>query len=178
MTAHRRFILVTRLLFLALLGVTTLLTLSCAGRSPVGVPGGTASVSSDPTQFQLLSCTPLALDSQSQDIGPLGGTIQVGPHTFTVPAGALDSTVTITAVTGGEPANRIRFAPDGLTFNQPASLTMSWANCGPTALPTPKVIARVSDALALLEILKSVSNPPSQSVTAGVPHFSDYAVAW
>lgn len=178
MTARRRILLSTRLLFLALIGVTTLMTLSCTERPPVGLVDDRPLLSSDPGSFTLLNCTPLAPDSESQDIGPDGGTLQVGPHTFTVPAGALDSTVTITAVIVSENVNRIHFSPDGLVFNTPAWLTMSWANCGPTLLPTPKVIAHVSSLLTILDVLKGVNNPPSQTVTSGVPHFSDYAVSW
>src|SRR5689334_24615492 len=74
--------------------------------------------------YNLLSCDPLDADSVTQAIGPEGGTLSVGPHTFVVPAGALDSTVNITAVIANENVNRVRFSPEGLTFNTPASLTL------------------------------------------------------
>src|SRR5690349_21510517 len=45
----------------------------------------------------LLTCTPLPHTSVQQTVGPEGGVIYVGPHSLTVPAGALDSAVTITA---------------------------------------------------------------------------------
>ena len=177
MKTNRLLILLTRLVFLALLAVSTVLVLSCE-RSPLDLTPGTA------PQIRLLgtsllTCTPLTPDSASQAIGPLGGTIQVGPHTFTVPAGALDSTVTITAVMPADTINRVVFEPTGLVFNQPASLTMSYANCPSLPLPQiPRVIAQVDDSLNILDLLKSVGNPPTQTVTAQVPHFSDYAVAY
>lgn len=175
MKTNRLLILLTRLVFLALLGVTTVLVLSCE-RSPVDVAPSGSNIRLLGTS--LLTCTPLTPDSATQAIGPDGGTIQVGPHTFTVPAGALDTTVSITAVVPADTVNRIVFEPSGLVFNQPASLTMSYANCQPSLLPLPRVIAHVDDGLNILDLLKSVGNPPSQTVTAQVPHFSDYAVAW
>jgi hypothetical protein len=126
----------------------------------------------------LLSCTPLSADSVTQVIGPAGGTINVGPHSFTVPAGALDSAVAITAVAPSDVVNRVVFQPSGLTFQQPATLTMSYANCGVLASWLPKQIAYVDDLLNIRYFLLSIDNFQSQTVTGRVRHFSEYAVAW
>jgi hypothetical protein len=126
----------------------------------------------------LLSCSPLPYDSVTQDIGPDGGVIQVGPHTFSVPAGALSETVSITAVAPSGTTNSVRFQPEGLVFDSPASLQMSYANCGLLGSLLPKRIAYTTPSLVILSILPSVDDLESATVTGQVRHFSDYAVAW
>lgn len=169
-----------------LLGGVTLVVLSCGDPSPVGVgsPGRApqadliGNLIGSPLPTGLLTCSPLASDSVTQTIGPEGGTIRVGPHTLSVPAGALDSSVTITAVAPSDTTNHVRFEPDGLVFRDHADLTMSYANCNLLGLSLPKQIAYTTDVLQILEYLKSVDNPPSQTVTGRLEHFSGYAVAW
>lgn len=183
MRSTRLTLLVSRLVFLALLGGAAALTLSCsADRSPLGVVrdtrGNLGLVDSLVHGTGLLSCTPLPFDSATRTIGPDGGTIQVGPHTFTVPAGALDSAVSITAIAPSGVVNVVLFQPEGLQFLQPASLTLSYANCNTLGANLPLNIAHVDDSLQILDYLKATNNPPSQTVTGRVPHFSGYAVAW
>jgi hypothetical protein len=127
---------------------------------------------------ELVACTPMAADSASQVIGPDGGTISVGPHTLVVPAGALDSAVLITAVAPSDTLNRVTFQPQGLTFQQPARLTMSYANCGLLTLVLPKHIAYVGDSLLILDLLPSTGDVVGLTITGHLRHFSDYAVAW
>jgi hypothetical protein len=126
----------------------------------------------------LLQCTPLPYDSVTQTIGPLGGVIRVGPHTFTVPAGALDTDVTITAVTPSDTINRIQFQPEGLVFNGYATLRMSYANCDLLGSLLPKRVAYVSPDLDILDYLSSLDNVLTQTVRGKVQHFSEYAIAW
>jgi hypothetical protein len=126
----------------------------------------------------LLECAPLAYDSVTRTIGPAGGTVQVGPHRLSIPAEALTTPVTITAVSPSEPVNRVRFQPEGLVFARPARLIMSYANCNLLGLLLPKRIAYVTDALDILEFLLSVDNVLSRTVTGRLEHFSSYAVAW
>jgi hypothetical protein len=131
-----------------------------------------------PTLDGLLSCTPLAYDSVTQTIGPEGGTIQVGVHTLWVPPGALDTAVSITAVAPSDTVNRVRFQPEGLTFQQPAALVTGYANCDLLGSMLPKRIAYTTDALQILEYLPSLDDFGSQTVRGWVQHFSDYAIAW
>lgn len=126
----------------------------------------------------LLKCTPLPYDSVTQTIGPAGGVMQVGPHTFTVPAGVLDTDVTITAVTPSDTINRIQFQPEGLVFNDYTTLRMSYANCNLLGSLAPKRIAYVAPDLSILEYLPSLDNIFTQTVRGKVQHFSEYAIAW
>jgi hypothetical protein len=127
----------------------------------------------------LLQCSNLPYASATQTIGSAGGTIRVGPHTLTVPAGALSSPVAITgALVTGAGVNAVQFQPEGLTFQRSASLTMSYANCNLISVLLPKRIAYVSDGLDILSYLVSVDNLFAKQVTGRVDHFSNYAVAW
>jgi hypothetical protein len=153
---------------------------SCGEREPTAVQAPSQNLERDLLQplWGLLACTPLPADSVTQVIGPDGGTINVGPHTFTVPAGALDSAVAITAVAPSDVVNRVVFQPSGLAFQLPATLTMSYANCGALGSWLPKQVAYVDDLLNIRYFLLSLDNFQSQTVTARVRHFSEYAVAW
>jgi len=126
----------------------------------------------------LLRCSPLPYDSTSTVIGPDGGSLNVGPHTFTVPAGALDTATLITAVVDPTTVNQVRFSPQGLVFQRPASLTMSYANCGLFGLLIPKRIAYVTDGFRILQIIPSIDDALNRRVTGQVSHFSQYAIAW
>lgn len=126
----------------------------------------------------LLQCTPLPYDSVTQTVGPEGGVIRVGPHTFTVPAGALDTDVTITAITPSDTVNRIQFQPEGLVFNGYTTLRMSYANCDLLGSLLPKRVAYVNADLGILDYLPSLDNVLTQTVRGKLQHFSEYAIAW
>jgi hypothetical protein len=127
----------------------------------------------------LLQCSSLPYASATQTIGSAGGTIRVGPHTLTVPAGALLSPVVITgSLVTGRGVNAVRFQPEGLKFQRSAYLTMSYANCNLLGRLLPKRVAYVGDALNILSYLLSIDNVLATKVTGRVDHFSNYAVAW
>jgi hypothetical protein len=147
-------------------------------------PGLRADLFSDPlpllapNPIGLLTCTPLGYDSVTQTIGPEGGTIQVGVNTLWVPQGALDTAVSITAVVTPDTVNRVRFQPEGLTFQQPTALIMGYANCDLLGSTLPKRVAYTTDALQILDYLPSLDDLGSQTVRGWLRHFSDYAIAW
>jgi hypothetical protein len=179
----------TRLLLVALLSVVVA---NCADQGPLGVTASgsnpaIASVNGAPQKdllggllqsVGLLKCTPLAPATTTATIGPLGGSLRVGPHTFTVPAGALSQNVTITAYLSADTVNAVTFQPEGLQFAKAASLTMSYANCNLLGILLPKQIAYTNDNYGILQLLLSVDNILARKVTGQVHHFSHYAVAW
>ncbi len=126
----------------------------------------------------LLSCRPLPTVYAKQTIGPLGGVIDIGPHSLVVPPGALSHSVTITAVAPSGNVNAVHFEPEGLQFNNPAYLTISYANCNVLGVILPKHIAYTDDNLNILSYLISVDNILAQKVTGQVNHFSEYAGSW
>src|SRR5712691_7986261 len=184
-----------RLMFSALLGGATIVFLSCGDPSPAGVgpraltafPVVDSVVASARSSSGLLTCTPLPYDSVTGTIGPAGGFLQVGPHILAVPPGALDSAVTITAVAPSDTVSRVRLQPEGLTFQKPAFLLLSYANCSLFGSTAPAVdalaseqgrpqlrIAYVTDLLDILYYLPSLPDGESQTVIGLLRHFSDY----
>jgi hypothetical protein len=128
----------------------------------------------------LLACNPLPYAADSTVIGPSGGTLAVGPHTLTVPAGALAAPVLITAEAPVGPVNSVRFGPEGLQFaaGRFATLTLSYANCPLLGSLLPKRIAYTSDLLSILSYVISVDDLLNRRVSGSLEHFSRYAVAW
>jgi hypothetical protein len=173
----------TRLMLATLLGGATAVVVGCRDPAPTGVDDHEPAPLADlvggialPTG--LLWCSPLPYDSVTQTIGTEGGMLLVGPHTLSVPPGALDEPIRITAVAPSDTVNQVRFQPGGLTFALTANLTMSYANCDLLGRTLPKRIAYTSDLFEILTYLKSVDNPPSRTITGRLDHFSTYAVAW
>ncbi len=138
-----------------------------AGHLVAGLPGG-----------GLLRCDALPQDSVSVAIGPAGGVIVVGPHTLTVPEGALSASVTITAVAPADSVRRVTFAPDGLAFARAAELQLSYAGCDGSGSLLSRHIVQVADDLAILEVFASLDLQSLSTTSASLQHFSGYAVAW
>src|SRR6185503_3068597 len=85
------------------LAAAAVIAIGCSdtGRSPTspahtGATGATELLGGG---LHLLHCSQQSYDSVTQVVDSSGGTIYVGSHVFTIPAGAIDSAVTITAVT-------------------------------------------------------------------------------
>ncbi len=129
---------------------------------------------------QLLTCKPQQYASDSEWIGPWGGTLRVGKHTFYVPAGALKSYVRITAEAPEGDVVSVRFKPEGLEFDPSHKpiLTLDYSDCGLVRNLLPKRIAYTDEQLSILSILESFDNLLKQRVSARIEHFSRYAIAW
>jgi hypothetical protein len=128
----------------------------------------------------LLACDPLPYASASQQIGPEGGTLVIGPHALIVPAGALAAPVVITGEAPVGTVNSVQLYPEGLRFasGKPARLTLSYANCPLAGRLLPKRIAYTTDLLQILTYVLSVDDLLHAKVTGSLEHFSRYAVAW
>ena len=124
----------------------------------------------------LLTCSPLPYDSDSETIGPEGGLITVGRNSLLIPRGALTQRVRITAEQVRGKTNSVRFSPEGLQFQKPAVLTMNYENCALVLLQ--KKIVYTDEQLKVLEVLRSLDLFRSRSVSAPIDHFSRYAVAY
>ena len=180
------------LLTALLLGAGAAIT-GCADPATTGPAASTvpASVGNVPTQDQnaapkvagnaglLSKCRPLAPHNVHRWIGPAGGTLTIGPHTLTVPPGALSREVNIRAkIPGGKSVNVVELKPDGLVLLTPAVLTMSYANCDRQGQTSSLTIAVVDDRLGIVDYLSSSDDAAAGTVTGDVPDFSNYAVAW
>lgn len=127
---------------------------------------------------ELLSCVAVPPTSVTSTIGPLGGEIRFGPHTLSIPAGALTVPVSITAFLVEGAVTHVVLQPEGLVFNRPASLSLSYASCTVPDGSPPRRIAYTDAALRIRYYVKSVDESYANQVTGQLDHFSDYAVAW
>jgi len=124
----------------------------------------------------LLLCSAQPYAVNSGIIGPDGGVLNVGTHRLVIPRGAVASQVRITGEQVPGSANSVRFSPEGLQFEKPATLTMSYENCA--VVLVQKKIVYTDERLKILEVLSSLDLFRSKTVSAPVDHFSRYAVAF
>jgi hypothetical protein len=125
----------------------------------------------------LLLCSPQPYAVDSEYIGPEGGVLNVGSHRLQIPGGAVSTRVKITGEQIPGSTNSVRFSPEGLQFEKPATLTMSYANCALVLLQ--KKIVYTDEKLKILEVLTaSLDLFNRKVVTAPIDHFSRYAVAY
>lgn len=125
---------------------------------------------------ELLRCEPQRRQAQTRTIGPRGGTIQIGPHRFEIPAGALSRPVEITGVAPSGPLVDVQFEPHGLRVAKPVELTISYEHC---MIPDSRVLQVVylGNGQRVLAEQPSVDDDELDEVRALTDHFSGYAVA-
>jgi len=126
--------------------------------------------------LHLLSCSAQPYAAKTQTVGTAGGTIVIGTHRLVIPAGALAKPVQIKAEQLTGKVNSVRFSPEGLKFAKPATLRLSYGNCSPLLLL--KRVVYTNELLGILELLPSIDDLRSRTVSAPIRHFSRYAVAW
>jgi len=126
--------------------------------------------------LRLLSCSPQPYVSTTRVVGVNGGTIYVGTHRLVIPAGALTRNYTIRAEQVTTRVNSVRLSPEGLKFAKPAKLTLSYSNCSPLLIL--KRVVYTDELLRILELIPSLDDLRTKTVTGDIRHFSRYAVAW
>jgi len=178
----------TRWLISSVLVLATFSLASCADRPSPLEPALEMTEQTNPELLELLTptvhriglmqCRPMQRFEKSEVIGPDGGSMQIGPHKFVVPRGALRRNTRITAVAPSGRVNHIEFQPHGLEFRRPATLTMSYANCDVLATLLPKHIAYTTPRLRIIELLETVDDLRRRQLSTELDHFSDYVLAW
>ena len=123
----------------------------------------------------LLGCNTVGYGRVTQTIGSGGGTITVGPHRLTIPAGALRSNTRITATAPAGQYILVELEPHGLNFRKDASLTLSYAECG--LLVVAPQVAYVGDKFEIYYLLPSVPDLINRTSTGRLDHFSGYSLA-
>ena len=142
----------------------------------VGTTGGAIGGVIGSVAPSLLVCPTANSYTSTKLIGPAGGVIRVGPHTFTVPTGALAASVKITATAPAGNYVNVEFQPEGLRFAKSAQLALSYRECG----FVEGLLLRVAyvDEGRILELVGSSNSILTQTVTGKVDHFSGYAIAF
>jgi hypothetical protein len=115
-------------------------------------------------------------ESATRVIGPAGGAIRFADHVLEIPAGALDSAVSITATAAQSPYVVVDLAPHGLQFRVPAHLSMGYGACA-WADSLFHIDYLSDDLTQVLEQESSTVHPDRHMVEAPIDHFSLYAVA-
>ena len=140
------------------------------------VGGVTGTVGGLADALGLVSCNVRTTHYGSAEIGPLGGVVRVGPHVLTVPPRALSQRVRISAVAPRGQYVQIKFEPQGLRFQRPTLLTMSYAECSLLS-PLRLKIVYVNDKFEILEVLPTLVSVLTRTANAPVDHFSRYMLA-
>jgi hypothetical protein len=169
----------TRRFAAVLMGAVLAAAVGCSsdGSTAPMVEAPSASIVDLLKNLHLLSCSTQPYAVATQTVGPSGGVIVVGTHKLVIPADALTSQVTIRAEQVPGATNSVRFSPEGLPFQKPASLTLSYGNCSILLSVLNKVVY-TDEQLRILELLPSIDLRLDRKVTAPISHFSRYAVAW
>jgi len=122
-------------------------------------------------------CYPQPFAADVQIIGPDGGKLVIGAHTYTVPAKALSKYYVITAEAHVGTAVAVEFGPEGLGFAKQTLLQLSYARC---AFPdgATKQVAFTDSFWNIKEYEPSSDDVLNQILGGYVVHYSQYAVAW
>lgn len=126
----------------------------------------------------LVSCSELPAASATLNLGPAGGWISAGSAILVIPKGSLADTVTITVEALADTVRAVRLLPDGLRFEAPGYLVLSYEDCQTKGKPSPKRVAYTSHSWEILEYVPSLDLGRSKKVVGELSHFSNYAVAW
>lgn len=125
----------------------------------------------------LIVCVPRDYNGDARIIGPEGGELKVGPHRLTIPPGALERPVVITAEAPTALEVVLEFRPHGLTFRKRPVISFDYKHClRPSWLQ--ERVAYLGDRDEVLEWPESHDRQYSRQVEAHIDHFSRYAVAF
>lgn len=126
---------------------------------------------------ELLRCHPRPFEGDAEIIGPDGGTLHIGEHQLVIPRGALTEEQLIVAEATTSSLVDVEFSPEGLQFQRPAQLTVSYKNCDvPAGVDLRLVYLGVGNRV--LEWPSSDDDRTTSEVTGEIHHFSRYAVAY
>jgi hypothetical protein len=124
----------------------------------------------------LISCWPQPYYYDAAIIGPEGGTLGAGHHSFSVPAGALSEAVVISME--APPSNFVEVAmqPTGLSFQSSATMTLSYHWCDRDVVES-LLIAYIDEFGNVIYRVPSKDDMHGKKVYGAIDHFSRYAIA-
>lgn len=153
-------------------------TVACSRDSttaPVVAAGEQGDLLGVAPQLTFLVCPSATTHSATETIDGAGGTIAFGPHSLTIPRGALSEPVSITATAPAGQYVRAEMSPHGLQFAKKATLSLGVVNCG--ILPGLLRIVYVDDSFNILDVLPTINSLIGGTVSARLDHFSGYMVS-
>jgi hypothetical protein len=110
-------------------------------------------------------------------LGQLGGTVNLGYHSYQVPPGAVNSLTLFSLRYASGNAVAVDCGPSPLSFNTPVTLRLSYRNTQyDNGNPPPPLQIFYMDEDGNLEALPSTVNPGQKTVSAQVTHFSRYVL--
>jgi hypothetical protein len=127
--------------------------------------------------IELLRCEPRPYEGEAAIIGPDGGTLQVGEHQLVIPRGALVREELVVAEAPTNTLVELEFSPDGLIFDSPASVMLSYRRCQVPAR-ADLLMAYLGQGNRVLELPPSWDDKADSRVIGEIGHFSRYAVAY
>jgi hypothetical protein len=127
--------------------------------------------------IDLLRCEPRPLEGDAEIIGPQGGTLHIGEHELVIPRGALSEEKLIVAESRTSSLVDVQFEPEGLQFQVPATLTLSYKGCDVPA-DVDLMVAYLSVGNQIAELPPSKDYRSYSEVIGAIRHFSRYAVAY
>jgi hypothetical protein len=127
---------------------------------------------------ELLRCEPQEFAGDAEVIGPKGGSLRIGDHELRIPVGALDHDVLISGTAPVSDVAEVDLQPEGLHFDKPAELELSYRNCVQPPDWVNVVVVYLGNNDQILEVNASVDKKGLKSVVGSLAHFSRYAVAW
>lgn len=122
-------------------------------------------------------CYPQPYAADVQIIGPAGGNLVIGAHSYSVPAKALSKYYVITGEAHAGTQVAVQFGPEGLGFAKQTLLKLSYADCAFPAGVT-KQVAFTDDSWNIKEYEPSMDDTINEILGGYIVHFSQYAVAW
>lgn len=131
----------------------------------------------------LLTCPTSSTETASGLISAaLGGTVSVGGHSVTIPAGALLSDATVSLTVPASKYVEVELEVNGsdhFLFQLPVVVSISYDRCSRSNIFRAPLTAWYIDSQskALLEHMGGIDNKLLRTVTFTTPHFSAYAVA-
>lgn len=145
--------------------------------SPTHPSAARANLLSPPGDSLFVCAADSVVAADTAIIGPLGGTLNFGPHSLLIPPGAL---LTPTAITATAPADGHLTAvlePSGLHFLLPAVLTLGYSQCNPQPSNALSIAYLNGPLGQILEWLPTTLHLDTHTVSAPIGHFSVYAGA-
>ena len=154
--------------------------LSC-GDSRATAPA-TATMRSDASSPSLVECPTSQTTTTSAIVGLLGGVIQLGGTSISIPSGALTVPTTLQVTIPASRFMEIDVSAVGFTsflFQQPVTVTIDYSRCTRSDLDQQTLHVWHIDPITkqLLEDMGGTDDKASRRITFSTGHLSGYAVA-